>query len=430
MDIRLTARGRKFTLACGSTLILGALFLDPVLLSAGVVALAWLGYQLYSLKGRVMELPEKVSFSPRRLQASFTAGEEHSAFVKVTSRAGSPVDLRFPHGGLDGGPVILGEESRVYRFNPPLAANYVSSEVEGFQRDGFGLLRARAALSFELDFRVYPRVVSAVFQALSFLYGTGVGGEQVTELKGGGYEYADSREYVAGDSPRLIDWKGTARLNRLIVKEYHVEGEGSIHIVYDPAAPDPVCADELSASFLRAVVSFAAQGWMLGLTLTGDGPPRHYPRLAPEAAVTVALRHVLETRVTEIQGYFDVLDPWYGGRIRGLVNQSLPEPGETGAGLEVGLTGPSYSCILYITSLAGDPVPLMDLGHVTAVTGTLMAVLEPCRPWRHLGLEDSYRIWEHYGKVNRSLAMIGVPVAIDLGEAQGKLAVRAVFDKQ
>lgn len=44
------------------------------------------------------------------------------------------------------------------------------------------------------------------------------------------------RDYVAGDAPRLIHWKATARLNKLMVRQLAQEGEGGFHLVIDPDA--------------------------------------------------------------------------------------------------------------------------------------------------------------------------------------------------
>ncbi|MBT5643282.1 hypothetical protein HOJ44_09210 [Candidatus Bathyarchaeota archaeon] len=53
-----------------------------------------------------------------------------------------------------------------------------------------------------------------------------------------------------------------------------------------------------------------------------------------------------------------------------------------------------------------------------------MVALEPCRPWLYTSLEEAYRIWQRYDKLNRSLARSGVGVAVSLEEAQDKMGER------
>jgi len=49
-----------------------------------------------------------------------------------------------------------------------------------------------------------------------------------------GSDLLNIRDYVPGDPPRLIHWKATARLNKLMVRQLAQEGEGGFHLVVDP----------------------------------------------------------------------------------------------------------------------------------------------------------------------------------------------------
>ncbi|MEO6778821.1 MAG: DUF58 domain-containing protein, partial [Gemmatimonadaceae bacterium] len=48
-------------------------------------------------------------------------------------------------------------------------------------------------------------------------------GQRVIRHRGAGTSFANLREYVRGDDPRRIDWKATARRQRLISREFTVE---------------------------------------------------------------------------------------------------------------------------------------------------------------------------------------------------------------
>ncbi|SFR14379.1 DUF58 domain-containing protein [Desulfoscipio geothermicus] len=54
--------------------------------------------------------------------------------------------------------------------------------------------------------------------------------------KGGAVEFADYREYTAGDEPRRVDWKAYARLGRLYVKEFQDERQDSVLFLIDTSA--------------------------------------------------------------------------------------------------------------------------------------------------------------------------------------------------
>ncbi|KGM55714.1 ATPase [Lysobacter arseniciresistens ZS79] len=65
----------------------------------------------------------------------------------------------------------------------------------------------------------------------------GPAGHALSPLRGRGMEYAESREYIAGDDARHIDWRLTARSGRAHTKLYQAERERLTLIVADTAAP-------------------------------------------------------------------------------------------------------------------------------------------------------------------------------------------------
>jgi uncharacterized protein (DUF58 family) len=62
------------------------------------------------------------------------------------------------------------------------------------------------------------------------------GGEYESVFKGRGMEFAEVREYVAGDDIRTIDWNVTARSQRPFVKKFVEERELTVMFVVDGSA--------------------------------------------------------------------------------------------------------------------------------------------------------------------------------------------------
>lgn len=58
-------------------------------------------------------------------------------------------------------------------------------------------------------------------------------GNYKTAFKGSGIEFADLREYVAGDSFRFIDWTITAKQGKLFIKKYEEERQLTIFFLID-----------------------------------------------------------------------------------------------------------------------------------------------------------------------------------------------------
>ena len=82
--------------------------------------------------------------------------------------------------------------------------------------------------------RVYPNY-STISKLLAFevdnkLQLTGV---RMSRRRGEGIEFHQLRDYRDGDSLRSIDWKATARMRRLIAREYQDERDQQIVFMLD-----------------------------------------------------------------------------------------------------------------------------------------------------------------------------------------------------
>jgi uncharacterized protein (DUF58 family) len=104
-------------------------------------------------------------------------------------------------------------------------------------------------------------------------------GARTVRRRGEGMAFASLREYAAGDDPRRIDWKATARRGKPIVREYAVEQRQTVILAIDAgrlmtqlAAGDPPLPRfefALSAASLLADVATRA-GDNVGLLLFDD----------------------------------------------------------------------------------------------------------------------------------------------------------------
>jgi uncharacterized protein (DUF58 family) len=83
---------------------------------------------------------------------------------------------------------------------------------------------------------VAPEIVSKIKQLEIFtrrlLNGTLVGDSR-SAIKGTGFEFDQIREYAFGDDIRFIDWKASARNDKLLVKQYIEERSRTIFLAVD-----------------------------------------------------------------------------------------------------------------------------------------------------------------------------------------------------
>lgn len=81
---------------------------------------------------------------------------------------------------------------------------------------------------------VVPSMRSAGrYRLLAAQHRARVAGQRIVHRHGAGTTFASLRDYAPGDDPRHVDWKATARRNRLISREFSVEQGQTVMIAVD-----------------------------------------------------------------------------------------------------------------------------------------------------------------------------------------------------
>lgn len=140
----------------------------------------------------------------------------------------------------------------------------------------FGFFRRARRIAAEGEVVVYPRIrdISSFFHLLPFREG------QIEGLRRGrGEELYSHRGYEPGDDARLLDWKATAKVGRMMLREFAKQEERKVYIYFDNAVyagqddrfrqrfEDGVSiAASLAVHFVDegAEVSFALPGALIG----------------------------------------------------------------------------------------------------------------------------------------------------------------------
>ena len=113
--------------------------------------------------------------------------------------------------------------------------NYEIGNIWLRARDRLGLFTWETKLDQRTSVRVYPlpETLSAIVAPVST---QPFSGNQVARQKGEGLEFADLREFAAGDRPRSINWRASARRNVLVVNERHPERNADVILLLDTFA--------------------------------------------------------------------------------------------------------------------------------------------------------------------------------------------------
>lgn len=119
-----------------------------------------------------------------------------------------------------------------------------------------------------VDARQFEVTVKHLANSLNF-------GQDESVFHGSGLEFAQSRLYNPGDPVKSIDWKVSARVGKLFIKEYQEPKQIPLYLLVDTSASMCVSSQTLSkyawAVRIATGIALAAQGSMTPVGLLGCG---------------------------------------------------------------------------------------------------------------------------------------------------------------
>jgi uncharacterized protein (DUF58 family) len=180
----------------------------------------------------------------RELAAALAVGRWHEVTLKLTSPCGRPlraevrdhVPARFQTRAL---PLRLllparGWVQSAYAIRPTIRGSFRFEPVALRLSTRLGLMERQLRVGAPQAVRVYPDFGALVgYALLATDHRLSQMGILQRRRRGEGMDFQQLREYRRGDSPRRIDWKATARMHRLIAREYQDERDQAIVIVLD-----------------------------------------------------------------------------------------------------------------------------------------------------------------------------------------------------
>ncbi|MHA3774130.1 DUF58 domain-containing protein [Verrucomicrobiota bacterium sgz303538] len=141
-----------------------------------------------------------------------------------------------------------------------------------------------------VDARQFEVTVKHLANSLNF-------GQEESVFHGAGLEYAQSRVYVAGDPIKFIDWKVSARVGKLFVKEFQEPKQMPLYLLLDTSASMCVSSQELSkyawSVRIAAGIALAAQANMTTVGLLGCGARELHVRPTLSRNVVMEWSHQL-----------------------------------------------------------------------------------------------------------------------------------------
>ena len=152
-------------------------------------------------------------------------------------------------------------------------------------------MRRQVKLSHDpVDARQFEVTVKHLANSLNF-------GQEESVFHGSGLEYAQSRLYVAGDPVKSIDWKISARVGKLYIKEFQEPKQIPLYLLLDTSASMCVTSQSLSkyawAVRIATGIALAAQANMTPVGLLGCGARELHVRPTLSRNVVLEWSHQL-----------------------------------------------------------------------------------------------------------------------------------------
>jgi len=420
-----TGRGLRLIVAIILVLSLSIVSFDPILASISILMITVLAYDTLSLTLYTRRLTY-TSIEPRRLSMRLRAGDrrEFDARISLPSGLGNYAEYSFDYNWISIVRVsyLDGSVDVRVRVEPRLAGSYRVSRVNVRLYSRLRLLEAYGWIPFDLEVKAYPRVLPLIIEALRILEAglASYTGVQPGRRRGYGGEYLESREYTPGDPIRFVDWKATARLSKLMVKEYLEDVAGGVHVVYDRRVLGGLTGDESSSLLLSTIIGLTNAGLTVTLTIK-DGYDVVDRSVSgdPIDALKASLRYILG--FVESMGWdiYEYLEP-LGYRSLADIARRLGLDELTGfIGLRatsidriIGYRG-SDGRIVYVGVSVCDSRFIIDLAEEAYRRGLDLTVLTPGKPWIDArDLEEAYRMYLSHRAVIAALRRLNVRVGV------------------
>jgi len=292
--------------------------------------------------------------------------------------------------------------------------------------DQRGLFNSLVRFPLEASVEVYPTTLPRKGLTPMALYGGGAHRQMTSPT---GTEYAGTRQYEPGDDVHRIDWKATARLTKLMVKEFHAETNIPIVIMLDvgegmnrPAYVGTRLDEAAAVAYLLSEIAIARGDPVSLIPYSEDNvhsymePSSRTTQPARIQSLLLQLGHRLEeseqpeprrTRtlrtIHQALKQLEVLkgqkeSAWFSEKLLSFFRQfrtvffkKLQGQGAYRAFTVISTRQGTPSLIVVLTDLQSQLDGLIEGARVAQRKGHRVVAVQICAPWRtRLNLEECY----------------------------------------
>ncbi|MCQ5341310.1 MAG: DUF58 domain-containing protein [Candidatus Methanomethylicia archaeon] len=397
-------KGKILLISAIVLLIFYIIFQDIILLLITSIIAIILLYSLFILLWNVKEL-KKINIKPNNIELKILAGTSKSIEAKIESSKSIKVFLEHPLGFCKINPQYYKlNEKMILEFSPILAGIYESEWIEMEVNSPFEIYSIRIKIPFKMKIIVLPRFTPILTRALELITGIGaIAYEVPIQILGKGTEYAETREYMLGDDLRHIDWKATARTQKLMIKQFYQDSGGSMNIIYDMKSNGPITKDKAITEFLNLATILTLQSIPYNIITIDENNNLKIMKFKDvKLALKKAIKIALEAIITDYGFLYEFIEPYSMRKILKIINEEIEEENQ----LIIENTD-----TIVITCLIGDLTWLMDIYEMLKLSNKKLIVYVPLGAWLDSKtLEQAYIDYEKQMKLINNLRKIGIEI--------------------
>lgn len=247
MNVSLNRRGRIFLiLTILVTLIAVPIRVPPLILLSSLMLAYIVAYPMIMKR---VEAPNVTMKCEVRHNVLFR-GEVDILHITITNHTIDPIPLLQLDVDLPNSFFFL-EQPKTYKFTlepeftmvlnipivPTSRGYFLLGPINLKLNDPIQIFEETLAVEDKIRVRVYPkRLAKQVSQARAKQVFSKILGFFAVSMKGMGTDFHGLREYIRGDPSKIVDWKASARANKLISREFEDEQKLEIVVALDSGA--------------------------------------------------------------------------------------------------------------------------------------------------------------------------------------------------
>lgn len=233
----------RFFIVCG-VLISLALFAWRYPFAFGLVSVCAVGLPFVLVADFIFLWARKGIFARREMMEKLSNGDQNEIKIYLENKYPFPIWLKV----VDELPVQFqardiafsvylapfGKKMLTYKVRPVRRGEYTFGAVNILASTVLGMLQRKYTFDNEMNVPVYPSYIQMrKYELLAISHRLVDAGIKKIRRIGQNTEFDQIKEYVAGDDPRTVNWKATARRSRLMVNTYQDEKSQQVYSLID-----------------------------------------------------------------------------------------------------------------------------------------------------------------------------------------------------